>query len=175
MARLHQMPTAQTGRVKLRRIGTPNRDVKWKLAWLGSTPFSAEQSVRRSLATCDSLLLGPGARREANIGNPQFPSNRVSGRHSLNSKHQQARISSGAECSLDLLPDIRVFKLIAGEIIRAAELVCEDEARTTRAFQSLSFEVRRELVLRIWLDRNDLANTGVFDSVAIKNYGQRTV
>src|ERR1700688_3086540 len=175
MTRPRQMPAGQTAQVQLRRISTPHRGVNWKLAPLGLIRSLAECTAKNSLGTCDSLLLSGRARGQAKGANPKFSPNRGSDRHSLNSKHEQVRINSGAVRSLHLFPDIRVSKLIAGEVVRPAEVVFEHEARPTRAFQSLRFEICGELILRIWRDGNELTNANVFNSVTIKNDGQRTV
>src|SRR6202035_1367786 len=175
MTRPRQMPPGQTAQVQLCRISTRHRGVNWKLAPLGLIRSLAECTAKNSLGTCDSLLLSCRVRGQAKVANPKFSTDRVSGRYSLNSKHQQVRINSGAERSLNLFPNIRVSKLIAGEVVRAAEVVFEHQAPPTRAFQSLRFEICGELILRIWRDGNELTNANVFDSVTIKNDGQGTV
>src|SRR5579863_2881150 len=134
MTRPRQRPTGRTAKAQLRRRSKLDPGVNWKAAGLSSTRSLAEPAQKRSLGTCDNLLLRKVARREAHIRNPQLSSNRVSGRYTLNSKHHQFRINPSAETSFNLFPHIRVFKVIAGEVFSAGELIFEHEARSACAF-----------------------------------------
>src|SRR5579872_1194840 len=134
MIRPRRRPTDRTAQARPPRISKLGPGANWRTAGLPSICSSVESAQKRSLGTCDDLLLSEGLRCEAHIRNPQFASNRVSGRHSLNSKHQQFRLGSGAECSFNLFPLIRVFKVVAGEVFSAGELIFEHEARSACAF-----------------------------------------
>src|SRR3984893_16843898 len=132
-------------------------------------------TMEKSLATPRGLFLSSRTQGQANTTNPQFATNRISGRHTLYPQDQQFAIGASAKSSAYLFPDICLHKLFAGEVRCSGKLILEQEAWPTRPLHAFRFEVGRELVLCIGLDGNELTDACIFHSMTVKDDGERTV